>query len=75
MQHGATPCSVMSLDASTKLSVAAEAEADPRSVAKEYSLPGSVRGRTGERIRKVLTVRGLRADTSAASRAREDSAA
>lgn len=51
------------LDSRTLLSLAVEADADPRSVAKELrALRGDaphVRGRAGERIRAVLASRGL----------------
>lgn len=41
-------------DAATLRRLAVRAEADPRSVKKEILHPGSVRGMSGQRIRRVL---------------------
>lgn len=36
------------------IDLAAEAKADPRTVAKEYAKQGQVKGRTGDRVRAAL---------------------
>lgn len=39
--------------------LAVKSSSDPRSVAREYQSPGSVRGLAGDRIRHVLRLEGL----------------
>ena len=39
--------------------IAVATSTDPRSVSKEYRVPGSVRGIAGARIRRELDARGL----------------
>jgi hypothetical protein len=41
------------------LRLAADADCDWRSIAKELQHPGAIRGRVGERIRRVLRAHGL----------------
>jgi hypothetical protein len=48
------------IDSLTLRAISVEADADPRSVRREIREPGSVRGRPGERIRAVLSRRGIR---------------
>jgi hypothetical protein len=46
-------------DSLTVRAIGVDADADVRSVKRELSAPGSVRGRAGERIRAALQRRGL----------------
>jgi hypothetical protein len=46
-------------DHPTVLRIAADADADPRSVAKEIATPGAVCGRVGQRIRAAIAAAGL----------------
>jgi hypothetical protein len=47
------------LDKATLRRLSVESESDPRTVQKEFLVPGSVKGLPGHRIRRVLAAHGL----------------
>ena len=54
------PPRTQKVDAATLRRLAVNADADPRTVAKEIAKPGSVDGMSGQRVRAALVKAGLR---------------